>query len=205
VERSLPGSAYQVDAVPLEVEGLTSNVPGRAKEIWGSGGSLEPPGPLLTHLHTVYMAYSERLPTRLNPLAEGTCCPQAPRRTPPPASKGSASEPRRDHHHQGGGGAPRGGAIIIAGAPPPPSPRGVPPPPRWRRGCPEVPSRRRGNISPRSSPAATGSAAPSLTADVESFDPAGPLSPGRGSHSDTTLSISLAILYKNKIYRGASE
>jgi hypothetical protein len=28
----------------------------------GSGGSLEPPGPLLAHLHTVYMAYSECLP-----------------------------------------------------------------------------------------------------------------------------------------------
>ena len=37
---------------------------------------LEPPGPLLTHLHTVYMAYSERLPTRLNPLAERTCFSQ---------------------------------------------------------------------------------------------------------------------------------
>jgi hypothetical protein len=41
---------------------------------WGvQGGSLGPPGPLLTHLHTVYMAYSERLPTRLNPLAERAC------------------------------------------------------------------------------------------------------------------------------------
>jgi tRNA A-37 threonylcarbamoyl transferase component Bud32 len=38
-------------------------VSNREKEIGGSGGSLEPPGPLLTHLHTVYMAYSERLPT----------------------------------------------------------------------------------------------------------------------------------------------
>jgi hypothetical protein len=33
----------------------------------GSGGSLEHRGPLLTHLHTVYMAYYECLPTRLNP------------------------------------------------------------------------------------------------------------------------------------------
>ena len=40
----------------------------REKQIGGSGGSLEPPGPLLeppapllTHLHTVYMAYSECL------------------------------------------------------------------------------------------------------------------------------------------------
>ena len=40
---------------------------------------LEPPGPLLTHLHTVYMVYSERLPTRLNPLAERTCCSQVRR------------------------------------------------------------------------------------------------------------------------------
>ena len=37
---------------------------------------LAPPGPLLTHLHTVYMAYSECLPTRLNPLAETTCFSQ---------------------------------------------------------------------------------------------------------------------------------
>jgi hypothetical protein len=37
---------------------------------------LEPSGPLLTHLHTVYMAYYERLPTRLNPLAETTCFSQ---------------------------------------------------------------------------------------------------------------------------------
>jgi hypothetical protein len=42
----------------------------------GSGGSLEPPGPLLTHPHTVYMAYSECLPTRLTPLAERTCFSQ---------------------------------------------------------------------------------------------------------------------------------
>ena len=33
-------------------------------------------GPLLTHLHTVYMADSECLPTRLNPLAERTCFSQ---------------------------------------------------------------------------------------------------------------------------------
>ena len=41
------------------------------------GAQIEPPGPLLTHLHTVYMACSEFLPTRLNPLAERTCFPQA--------------------------------------------------------------------------------------------------------------------------------
>ena len=48
------------------------------KEIGGSGGSLEPYGPLLTHLHTIYMAYSECLPTRLNLLAEKTCFSQVP-------------------------------------------------------------------------------------------------------------------------------
>ena len=37
---------------------------------------LEPPGPLLTHLYTVYMACSEFLLTRLNPLAERTCFAQ---------------------------------------------------------------------------------------------------------------------------------
>ena len=37
---------------------------------------LEPPGPLLTHLHNFYMAYSERLPTRLNTLAERICFSQ---------------------------------------------------------------------------------------------------------------------------------
>jgi hypothetical protein len=51
-------------------------VSAREQQIGGSGGSLEPPGLLLTHLHTVYMAYSERLPTRLNPLAERTCFSQ---------------------------------------------------------------------------------------------------------------------------------
>jgi hypothetical protein len=42
------------------------------KQIRGSGGSLEPPGPLPTHLYTVYVECSECLPTRLNPLAERT-------------------------------------------------------------------------------------------------------------------------------------
>ena len=48
----------------------------RKKEIGGSGGSLGPPVPLLTHLHTVCMGYSECLPTRLNPLAERACFSQ---------------------------------------------------------------------------------------------------------------------------------
>jgi hypothetical protein len=37
---------------------------------------LEPPGPLLAHRHTVYMANYERLPTRLTRLAERACFPQ---------------------------------------------------------------------------------------------------------------------------------
>jgi hypothetical protein len=56
----------------------------REKQIGGSGGSLEPPGPLLespgpllTHLHAVFMAYSDCLPTPLNPLAERACFSQA--------------------------------------------------------------------------------------------------------------------------------
>jgi hypothetical protein len=45
-------------------------VEGGSKELDGSGGSLEPPGPLLTHPHTVYTVYSECIPTRLSALAE---------------------------------------------------------------------------------------------------------------------------------------
>jgi hypothetical protein len=51
-------------------------LPRRKEEIGGSGGSLVTPGPLLTHLHTVYMAYSGCLPTHLNPLADRTCFSQ---------------------------------------------------------------------------------------------------------------------------------
>ena len=58
------------------------------KEIGGSGGSLEPPGPLFTHLHTVYMGCSERLPTRLNPLAERACFSQVAGQ--PPGNRGRA-------------------------------------------------------------------------------------------------------------------
>jgi hypothetical protein len=50
----------------------------RDTAVGGSGGSLEPPWPLLTHLRTAYTAYSECLPTRLTPLAERTCFSQAP-------------------------------------------------------------------------------------------------------------------------------
>ena len=46
------------------------------QQIRGLGGSLEPPGPLPMHLHTVYMEYSECLPTLLNPLAERSCFSQ---------------------------------------------------------------------------------------------------------------------------------
>jgi hypothetical protein len=48
----------------------------REKQIGGSGGSLEPRGPLPMHLHTVHMAYSECLPTLLKPLAERNCFSQ---------------------------------------------------------------------------------------------------------------------------------
>ena len=45
-----------------------TEVPAREKEVGGSGGSLEPPaGPLLTHLHSVHMGYSESLPNLLTP------------------------------------------------------------------------------------------------------------------------------------------
>ena len=87
----------------------------REQQIGGSGGSLEPPGPLLespgpllTHLHTVYMAYSECLPTRLNPLAERTCFSQAwsPRRSCAPrcsrSSTDSSSSPGRSRSSQPG-------------------------------------------------------------------------------------------------------
>jgi hypothetical protein len=67
---------------PRTASGLAERAAGetarrREKEIEGSRGSLEPPGSLLTHLHTVYMPYSECLPTHLNPLvAERTCFSQ---------------------------------------------------------------------------------------------------------------------------------
>jgi hypothetical protein len=75
----------QPPVVPNPSEPGAGNVPLREKQIWGSGGSLESPGRLLeplelllTHLHTVYMAHSECLATRLNPLAERTCFSQVP-------------------------------------------------------------------------------------------------------------------------------
>jgi hypothetical protein len=50
---------------------FAGGVPGREKEIRGSGGSLEHPGPILTHLHTVYVAYFGCLPTHLDPWLRG--------------------------------------------------------------------------------------------------------------------------------------
>ena len=60
------------------MDGLMAHARRGEKGTGGLGGSLEPPGPLLTHLHTVYIAYSECLPTRKrNPLAERACFSQA--------------------------------------------------------------------------------------------------------------------------------
>ena len=72
-----PGAFVVQPGAKLALARLTlQTVVAREQQIGGSGGSLDPPGPLLTHLHTVYMAYSERLPTRLDPLAERTCFSQ---------------------------------------------------------------------------------------------------------------------------------
>ena len=75
--------AQRQDQAEAQMNGMVN--PNREKQIRGSGGSLEPPGPLLetpgpllTHLHTIYIGYSECLPTRLNPLAERTCFSQNP-------------------------------------------------------------------------------------------------------------------------------
>jgi hypothetical protein len=83
---------------------------GREQQIGGSGGSLEPPGlpfeppgPLLTHLRTVYMACSEYLPTHLNPLAEGSCFSQAGR-------GGGRARARRAAAGGGAAGVGHGGA-----------------------------------------------------------------------------------------------
>jgi hypothetical protein len=65
----------------------------------GFRGSLEPPGPLLTHLHTVYMAYSECLPTRLTALAERTCFSQAA--AAPAQPRSSWPSGRRGTHPSG--------------------------------------------------------------------------------------------------------
>jgi hypothetical protein len=66
----LKGGTKQAQKKAMELLTVTT----REKQIGGSGGSreppgplLEPPGPLLTHLRTACMAYSECLLTRLNP------------------------------------------------------------------------------------------------------------------------------------------
>jgi hypothetical protein len=64
---------------------LCSSVPTREKHIRGSGGSLEPPGPLPMHLHTVYVGCSERLPTLSNPpWLRGPLSPRSRRRSSRP-------------------------------------------------------------------------------------------------------------------------
>ena len=70
------GRSLNVSSVNYFSSRRGRDVETREKQIWGSGGSLEPPGPLPMHLHTVYMACSECVPTRLNPLAERTCFSQ---------------------------------------------------------------------------------------------------------------------------------
>ena len=70
------GRSLNVSSVNYFSSRRGRDVETREKQIWGSGGSLEPPGPLPMHLHTVYMACSECLPTRLDLLAEKTCFSQ---------------------------------------------------------------------------------------------------------------------------------
>ena len=100
-----PGLLHEVRehlaaAHPRRHEGAPAAQGRRAREqqIVGSGGSPEPPGPLPTHLHTVYMEYSDSLPTPLNPLAERTCFSQAQSRTATrsgPRSSCAATRPGR--------------------------------------------------------------------------------------------------------------
>ena len=69
----MPG-IWRIDSGIDAIKQFTSekNVAHREKEKGGSGGSLEPPGPLLTHLRTVCVAYSGCLSTLLSCLAERT-------------------------------------------------------------------------------------------------------------------------------------
>ena len=96
---------------------------------------LEPPGPLFTHLHTVCMAYSERLPTRLNPLAERTCFSQVGEMQPP--TLGSARPPH--------GGRPRSCTTASVPDPDPGTPELTPEKgssdPNLALACPKVGSR----------------------------------------------------------------
>jgi hypothetical protein len=80
VTHGVPPHSVEADVVPAvrEAVGELTRVDAREKKIGGQGGLLNPSGPLLTHLHTVYMAYSECLSEPLDPLAEGTS-PLSPR------------------------------------------------------------------------------------------------------------------------------
>jgi hypothetical protein len=70
-----PAAADAADA-PKWTFGAGSNRSGvQGAHLNPHGPLFEPPGPLLTHLHTVCMACSECLPTGLNPLAERTLFP----------------------------------------------------------------------------------------------------------------------------------
>ena len=120
-----PGAGGPGDAGGHGRPGRHHPVGPREQQTGGSGGSLEPPGPLLeapgplpTHLHTVYIAYSERLPTRLKPLAERTCFSQVgPRRGRAHPARGRGRHRRVLLRGQPGLGAGarrrRGGAGVI--------------------------------------------------------------------------------------------
>ena len=68
-------NAQRMVQQPVSSLSLTTVSSGE-KQIRGSGGSLELPGPLSMHLHTVYVEYSECLLTLLTPWAERTCFSQ---------------------------------------------------------------------------------------------------------------------------------
>jgi hypothetical protein len=83
--KAVASSALSDPLPPGEVQARESVRDGRepGSNSGDPGGSLEPPGPLreppgplLTHIRTVCMAYSECLPTRLNPPAERACFSQ---------------------------------------------------------------------------------------------------------------------------------
>jgi hypothetical protein len=66
-----PARGDMAAAPQLAVDGL---IQGERDRGFRAGGSLETPGPLLTHPHTVHMTYSEYLPTGLNPLMPERAC-----------------------------------------------------------------------------------------------------------------------------------
>jgi hypothetical protein len=80
LERRKQLSIFNLAVAPAGRGAREKNMGGSRGSLESPGPLLEPPGPLLTHLHTVCMAYSECLRTRLNPLAERsqrTCFSQA--------------------------------------------------------------------------------------------------------------------------------